>query len=115
MAHDDPLPIIQPTLDAEDEQDVSGTLYFWGYAVIAISWTLFILTVNMVFGLWKYIIEPLQWHENTTRLHEILYLVFSVLDDYIISFWGVYVVAWWWALYSWTGLKLFKQNKGIKS
>lgn len=114
MAYDDPLPIIQPTADLDDDEDISATLYFWGYAVLAISWTLFIITFNTVFGCWKYVIEPLSWDASTQKYYNFMYLVFDVIDDYVLSFWGVYVVAWWWALYSWTGLKLFKQSKGTQ-
>lgn len=118
MNHDAPLPLIQPSIDLdsdEESQDVSATLFWYGYAVLAISWTLFIVTANTVFLCWKFVIEPLSWTESTKYEYDYLYVVFSTIDEYVMSLWGVYVVAWWWALFSWVGLKLFKQSKGIQT
>lgn len=118
MSYDNPLPLIQPSVDFEDSDadlDQSATLYWYGYAVLALSWSLFIITANSVFRCWIYVIDPLSRSENTKRTYDYLYWLFQNIDEYVISFWCLYVVAWWWALISWCALKLFKQSKGIQT
>lgn len=118
MIQDGPLPLIQPSADfdaEEDSTDVSTKYYWYGYAVLALSWTIFIVTANSVFLCWKFVIEPLSWSENTRNSYEYLHSVFVTVDDYVVSLWGVYVVAWWWAVFSWIGLKMFKQSKGTQT
>lgn len=114
MNQDGPLPLIQPT-DTEDDSSGSFILYRYGYAIISLSWAIFIVTANSVFQFWKFVIEPLSWTESTRNSYDYLYSVFVVIDEYVLSLWGVYVVAWWWTVSSWIGLKLFKQSKGTQT
>lgn len=111
---DDPLPLIIPpeSVHLENER------YFpeWaGYALLALTWLLFVVTVNSLFECWKWIIEPLSWSEDTKQYYEGLTGIFTTIDNLVLSLWCIYVVMWWWALFSWIGLKLFKQSKGIQT
>ena len=47
-------------------------------------------------------------------LYDKLTIFFETIDSYIIKLWCIYVVCWWWAIVSWSGLKLFRHSKGIQ-
>lgn len=118
MNYDDPLPLILPDGDFDelDAESLNHTnLYWYGIGVLALSWSLFIITANSVFQCWKYVIEPLSWSPKTRQMYESIHTVGELFDDYVVSFWCLYVIAWWWALFCWCGLKLFKQSKGTQT
>lgn len=113
---DTPLPLIPPSVDYDENAGLDPTtLYRYGYAVLALTWFLFIVTINSVFHFWSYIVEPLAWSDRTRDSHVFFCRLFDLVDYYVVSFWCVYVIAWWWALLLWCGLKLFKQSKGIQT
>lgn len=108
----DPLPLIVSPDEVYTKQAEDIPMWY-GYALIVLTWLLFLVTINSVFECWRYIIEPLKWSESTAKYFTTLESVFSTLDSAVLSLWCVYVVAWWWANASWLGLKLFRQSKGI--
>ena len=115
---DDPLPLITPHSDIAFENSTENSLVdfaWYGYAVLTSTWVLFTVTMNSIFQIWKYLIEPLSWNSRTYSLHSALSAIFLTVDNYVVTLWCVYIIWWWWAAFSWIGLKLFRQSKGIQT
>lgn len=104
---DEPLPLI-PWDDDLDETDDIPYLAVYGYGILAATFVLFLVTFSSIFEVGLYVIAPLKGHEIYDQLHNII----KVTDSYVMRLWGIYVVAWWWAIISWCGLKMFKHSKG---
>lgn len=100
-----PLPLIEP----QEPDLVVGDTTKYGYFLLALTWTLFVITINTLFKLWTLALIPLRLY----TVYDSLYTVFETLDYYVLVLWGIYVLAWWWALVSWAGLKLFRHSKGL--
>lgn len=116
MSHEGPLPLIVTEDSDSEEEDVSSPhLAQIGYAVIFVTWFLFFVSINSIFHTWRYIIAPLQLNKSTQRVYFHLEVLFSAIDNHLVSLWCIYIVCWWWALLSWIGLKLFRQSKGIQN
>lgn len=125
----DPLPLIQrprvvpergedgPVLSFRGGADVSNddpdTLMWYGYAILWFTWFVFIVTVNTVFSVWKFVIAPLK--DTSPLVYVASRRCFEVIDEYVMALYAIYVMLWWWALLSWSGLKLFRHSKGIHS
>lgn len=125
----DPLPLIQrpsvkpergedgPVLSFRGGADVSDddpdTLIWYGYAILWFTWIVFVVMVNTVFSVWKVVIGPLK--ESSPAVYMVLKKLFEVIDEYVMALYGIYVMLWWWALLSWSGLKLFRHSKGIQT
>lgn len=107
---DEPLPLI-PWDNLQDETDDIPNLALYGYGILAATLGLFLVTFCSIFEVGLYVIAPLKTHETYPQLYNII----RVVDDYVMRFWGIYVVAWWWAIISWCGLKMFKHAKGSAS
>ncbi|CAH6721420.1 hypothetical protein CLIB1444_06S01772 [[Candida] jaroonii] len=105
-----PLPLI-PCDDPvdEDEQVSSFSIGVLGYMILFASWLVFVISCNTFFEIWRYVILPLKGDT-----YETISRYFEVVDAYVFKFWNVYVVIWWWAIISWTGLKLFRHSKGTR-
>lgn len=110
---DEPLPLIRPAGYAPDSEDAVVIPAWYGYAFLAATWVLFIVSVNSLFLCWSLIIRPLKG--TNIELHRTLTLVFETVDRYVISLWCIYVMYWWWACMSWLGLKIFRQSKGTNT
>lgn len=115
---DVPLPLIVKAetilFDTQGPQRAAGvSLATYGYLLITATWLLFVVTVVSFFRLWIYIIEPLRLNSRYSGLHQTLSDAFAESDQYVMRMWGIYVIAWWWAMVSWNALKLFRHAKGI--
>lgn len=118
MDHDEPLPLIVKAetilFETQEPQRTSHvSLATYGYMLIAATWLLFVVTVVSFFRLWVYVIEPLRHIPQHSDLYQTLSVIFETSDQYIMRMWGIYVIAWWWAMVSWNALKLFRHAKGI--
>lgn len=114
MRLQEPLLLIEPSESfPENHLPDPESLAYYGYCLIFLSWALFVVTVNSVFRCWHWILEPLQSNPSTIDLYHKLYKYCEYWDYICISLWCIYVVSWWWALWSWVGIKLFRQSKGI--
>lgn len=121
MNPNEPLPLIErseiiifsdsPEIAADEK---CNSLAFYGYLIIIATWLMFIVSVNSLFRVWSYVIYPLSLDKDSIELHSSLTDLFNGIDYYVFSCWSIYVVAWWWALISWCGLKLFRHSKGIQ-
>lgn len=108
---DDPLPLLRQADEYQYEEELFLIPAWYGYAMLGATWALFVVTVNSLFEVWRYIIQPLQgseWHKTLTT-------VFEKLDYIVLTLWCLYVVAWWWAVLTWVGIKLFKHSKGSQT
>lgn len=124
MEVEDPIPLI-PWDDLSEELDLDNadsekspsclSLKVYGYSILIASWMLFVVSINSIFEVWKFVIYPLSTHKETLSLYNHMDKYFSILDKYFMRFWGMYVVIWWWSIVSWCGLKLFRHSKGIQS
>lgn len=92
-----------------------SNLALYGYLILAVTWILFLVTINSIFKCWRWIIEPLALSEDTMGLYQWLVGFCESLDSLVVSMWCVYVAVWWWALLLWIGLKLFRQSKGTQT
>lgn len=111
----EPLPLIKRSDAAVYNQyDVRRThsLEFYGYAILISTWLVFVVSINSLFGIWKYVIYPLSLSDS--GLYSRLTDIFTTIDSYILSMWSIYVVIWWWSIGAWVGLKLFRHSKGIQ-
>lgn len=122
MDYDEPLPLIERSeiivfsdLSDEQDQNLTTSLAFYGYAILFSTWLLFLITFNSLFSVWSYVIQPLSYNPESKELHNRLSYIFESLDNYVLSFWCIYIVIWWWSIISWCGLKLFRHSKGIQS
>ncbi|ODV82227.1 uncharacterized protein CANTADRAFT_44240 [Suhomyces tanzawaensis NRRL Y-17324] len=125
MHINEPLPLIErprlfedPLDDGEDKRPQtifnSPHMEFYGYAIIAYTWMLFMVTCNTLFETWRYLLAPMA-RSTLPGIREkylLLEKIFTTLDRYVLSLWCVYVVAWWWSFISWWGIKLFRHSKG---
>ncbi|OBA19045.1 hypothetical protein METBIDRAFT_224735 [Metschnikowia bicuspidata var. bicuspidata NRRL YB-4993] len=119
MEIEKPLPPIWALRDftsAEHELKIANNKHVarYGYILLALTWTLFIVTVNTLFKCWLWVIHPLKLHEETLELYVSIKRWCERIDYVVTSLWCVYVIAWWWALFSWVGIKLFRHSKGIQ-
>lgn len=112
MNHE-PLPLIPPSEESTHPEPEPRTLELIGYFFLVSSWVIFVITVNTVFGLWKFVLAPFELVDKMK--YERICQWLSSADYYVMAIWGVYVLAWWWALFSWVGLKLFRQSKGVQT
>lgn len=103
----------QPTdmNESTELKEANPNLKLYGYAILLSTWLLFIITMNSFFHLWQFIIAPI----TGTLLHTQLTTVFRTIDGLVVKLWCIYVVCWWWAFVSWTGLKLFSHSKGMQN
>lgn len=116
MADVEPLPLIEPSEDDTSSWLQGDTVYElarYGRMLLWATWLLFVVTINSIFELWRWAIAPLA--KRDSKLHAQITLFFEKWDYVVISLWCIYVVAWWWALFSWIGMKLFRQSKGIQT
>lgn len=109
MANEEPS--IKTFNEQEDSNEFYPNLKFYGYAILVSTWLLFIITINSFFQLWQFIISPI----TGTPLYDQLTSIFYTIDGLVVKSWCIYVVCWWWAFISWTGLKLFRHSKGIQN
>lgn len=122
MDDEEPLPLLEKLNNIHhlnqfnDDEGISNRLLpsHYGYAIIGVSWVIFVSTINSLFRVWSYAINPLSRSEDTKAIHEKLYLFFEISDSYVLKFWSIYIVIWWWSIISWIGLKLFRHSKGIQ-
>lgn len=117
MLKDEPLPLIvaDDEIYEEDETASFVSLKTIGIIVLVSTWTIFLISVNSFFEIWRFIIAPLKHYSETIDLYKYLKSGFLIVDYYVVSLWCLYVVFWWWALLSWIGLKLFRQSKGLQT
>jgi len=97
--------------EQEELAEPYQNLKFYGYAILISTWLLFVITITSFFQLWKFIISPMAG----TPFHTQLTTIFTTVDGLVVKLWCIYVVCWWWAFISWTGLKLFRHSKGIQN
>lgn len=102
----DPLPLIQPPKTSQID---AQRLAVYGYAILIGTWLVFVVTINSMFGVWRWVIAPLPQASRRA-----LVPVLTTIDEYVVSMWGIYVVVWWWAVALWVGLKLFRHSRGIR-
>ena len=95
----DPIPLIPWHQQAE-----LPNLKLYGYLLLFALWAIFIITINSIFQLWRYIIDPHQSPVLTSWM--------NTFDEYVFRSWSFYVVIWWWAIIAWCGIKLFRHSKG---
>lgn len=100
-----PLPLIEYQFTPKDTLDYSR-LSKYGHLILFVTWFLFIISVNSIFELWRYVILPL-----SSLLRDNLTIYFETLDSYVFKLWCIYIVCWWWALISWCGLEMFRNSK----
>ncbi|RCK67157.1 hypothetical protein Cantr_02647 [Candida viswanathii] len=100
-----PLPLIDYQSPPKDTLDYLRLLYY-GYLLLTATWLLFIVTVNSIFEIWKYVVQPVP-----APLRDTLTMWFETIDAYVIKLWCIYVVCWWWAIVSWCGLEMFRNSK----
>jgi len=100
-----PIPLIEPQLSVA----TVGDTRVLGYTILVSTWVVFVITINSLFSVWVMVIQPLA----NTPWYDRMYWFFSTIDDYIFAIWSIYIVAWWWSIISWCGLKLFRHSKGI--
>ncbi|CAX43524.1 conserved hypothetical protein [Candida dubliniensis CD36] len=113
--HSQPLPLIESPDSIELDPINHENLAIYGYLILISTWILFIISVNSIFEIWRFIIQPLQLSSSSSIvLHDKLTSFFETIDSYIIKLWCIYVVCWWWAIVSWSGIKLFRHSKGIQ-
>lgn len=110
----------KPKKEKEKEKEKINTLNkfkisFYGYLLIFITWIILLISLISFFKIWIFIIYPFSLNPNTKVLHKQLTLIFTLIDDYILKIWNIYVVFWWWSIISWCGLKLFSHSKGISN
>lgn len=119
MSVQEPLPLIAAPGEHADfeplSEEESRRLTRYGYALVALTYVLFLVSINSMFKCWHWVILPLSWLPDTLELHAKVRGWCETFDYVVISLWCIYVVGWWWALFSWIGLKLFRQSKGIQS
>lgn len=120
MEIEEPLPLIRPSHDfisAEYELKIANNKHVatYGYILLTLTWGLFFVTVNSLFKCWLWVIHPLKLHEETIDLYYTIKTWCEKTDYVVVSLWCMYVVAWWWALFSWVGIKLFRHSKGIQT
>lgn len=117
MFNDEPLQLIVPDADYYEADEYEGYLSLKQIGVIIIFsvWAIFLVSVNSFFEIWRFVIYPLKFHSETSALHKELERWFLTVDYYVVSMWCLYVVFWWWAVFSWIGLKLFRQSKGLQT
>lgn len=113
---DEPLPLISWNDSDVVEDDVEETnwLGIYGYSMLAVSWVIFIISINTFFKLWRFVILPLKLTNTGFNLYDKLSYHLQVFDSYVIRIWNIYIVIWWWAIVSWLGLKLFKHSQSAK-
>lgn len=116
MDFSDPLPLIERP---ETIPDVGGPQHRWslrtcGYLLIAMTWLLFVVTVNLFFAVWRVVLEPWRRPETMHR-YERAARVCRYVDTLVLSGWCLYVMMWWWLLVSWCSLKLFRHSKGLQA
>lgn len=119
----DPIPLIitseeyvhGKTLEDIRSDSRETNLAPYGYAILLVTWLLFSVTINSIFKCWRWIIEPLKLSDQTMDLYIILHDACEIVDNLVVSLWCIYVAVWWWALFSWIGLKLFRQSKGTQT
>lgn len=117
MFDDEPLQLIVPDADYYEADEYEGYLSLKQIGVIIIIsvWAIFLVSVNSFFEIWRFVIYPLKVHSETIALHKELEKWFLTVDYYVVSMWCLYVVFWYWAVFSWIGLKLFRQSKGLQT
>ncbi|KAK6199614.1 uncharacterized protein RJT21DRAFT_48252 [Scheffersomyces amazonensis] len=119
MEFSEPLPLIRIRDTIEDPQESDQENYdsilWYGYLILLCSWVLFVMSINSIFELWKFIIHPLSVSERTIPIYKSLQVTFECTDRYILKLWCIYIIVWWWSIISWTGLKLFRHSKGIQT
>ncbi|KAL1573297.1 hypothetical protein MG5_01697 [Candida albicans P57072] len=109
-----PLPLIESPDSIDLDPINHENLAVYGYLLLISTWMLFIISINSIFEIWRFIIQPLQSSPTSLLLYDKLTISFETIDSYIIKLWCIYVVCWWWAIVSWSGLKLFRHSKGIQ-
>lgn len=117
MEQVDPLPLIRRLVHetgTAKAYESTQSLAFYGRVILVGCWTLFVITANTIFLVWKYVIAPLAKEPSTQRLHAKITVWCERIDSYVLGCWCVYVVLWWWFLVSWVALKLFRHSKGIQ-
>lgn len=116
MSKHEPIPLIVPDSNFEENRQTDDPRYryFIGYLILISTWILFIVSINSMFEIWRFMISPLNV-EGTQKLYNTLKSLFETVDYYVVSLWCAYVVMWWWAVASWLGLKLFRQSKGLQT
>lgn len=120
MEFKEPLPLIERPefihTSVESDGSEKGSeisLATYGYLIIFVSWTVFLISMNTLFKVWSFVIYPLSLDPMTRPKYYKLTTFFEHLDYYVLSCWCIYVVFWWWSCASWVGLKLFRHSKGI--
>lgn len=119
MNDDEPLPLIPlpdelTFLDPETPDIFNGTPAD-AYIFVTVTWLLCFVSFCALFLWWRYVIEPLTWSNGTKAIHDKLVLVFLLFERHVISFWCIYIAAWWGAYLRWIGWKMFRHSKGIQS
>lgn len=119
MNSDEPLPLlVHPPNKNENAIEMNldpERMKFYGYLILTSTWIIFIISMNTFFEAWKFLLHPLSQTESMIDLYTYLYKGFTVLDDYVLKIWCIYVVIWWWAIISWCGMKLFRHSKGLQT
>lgn len=114
----DPLPLIERPAhvpkDIVEEVEPRWSLETYGYILIAVTWLLFIVSINLFFQLWSYVIYPWSLYPSTQLRHAKWKSAFEQIDVFIVKGWCLYVMLWWWSLVSWCSLKLFRHSKGLQ-
>lgn len=112
----EPLPLIRKEEDNENSEDYLNykDQRRLGLSIIIGSFLVFIISVNSLFKTWKFIISPLKEEFGDEALYNRLFRSFEVIDDYVLKIWSIYIMMWFWAGFSWLGLKLFRHSKGVQ-
>lgn len=118
----EPLPLIRREEDTVflGENEISEDCLNYkdlrriGLSLIIGSFLVFIISVNSLFKTWRYIISPLKGESGDGALYNRLFKSFEVIDDYVLKIWSIYIMMWFWAGFSWLGLKLFRHSKGVQ-
>ncbi|QFZ28962.1 hypothetical protein EJF18_50182 [Clavispora lusitaniae] len=120
MSDDDPLPLLTPSedfnyLDSEATDNLFSCSTLYAYVFVGITWLLCFVSFTALFSWWKYIFEPLTWNPATKGLYKYLVSTCMSFEKHVITFWCIYIGAWWWAYVRWCGWKLFRHSKGIQT
>ena len=112
----EPLPLIKRpiVIPGDDTNELRWSLEVYGYLLIVLTWLLAVISLNLFFHIWRFVVAPLEKYDSTVELHGKATKVLEQFDLFILKGWAIYVLLWWWSLVSWCSLSLFRHSKGLQ-
>ena len=80
-----PLPLIESPDSIDLDPINHENLAVYGYLLLISTWMLFIISINSIFEIWRFIIQPLQSSPTSLLLYDKLTISFETIDSYIIK------------------------------